>query len=136
MDENQKALADRVRERRLAKPRATQQAVGYAAGVSLGVVSNFERYITFPQPSNLRHILQAVGLEGEVTDEQIATMAGDSQRLDECPACGRVIWPETYELVFDVLGAFMDTMDRSERKAFQRWVTSPVRDQARPWLCD
>ena len=131
MDESEKALADRVKAARK-QARYTQRQLADAAQVSLGVVNNFERYVTFPQPSNLRAILRAVSLDeadalGHETPK--AAAAVDEETIPTCPQCGRTIWPETYELVFDILGAYMDTLDPAERKAFQRRITGPVHGQ-------
>ena len=129
MDKSQKVLADRVRAGRKVK-HYTQKQLADVAGVSLGVVNNFERYKNYPQPSNLQALLRAVGLDTEVADNKNGNGPtadeGDDERLEECPTCRRIVWPSDYELTFDILGAHMDTLSPADRIAFQRYVTRPA----------
>lgn len=118
----EKQLAEQVREVRKDR-KLTQQQLADAADVSLGVVSNFERFFTYPQPGNLRAILRVLDLSDADAEEQADPQEGV---LERCPRCDRTFWPETYELVFDILGAYMDTLPPAERKAYQRRITAPV----------
>lgn len=144
MNEDEAALADKVRDARKARvPRYTQRMLAADAGVSLGVVSNFERKVTFPQPGNLEAILRALGIEEHAPRENGDGETGDVDELPICDKCRQITWPENYALMFDILGAFMDTIPTEERKAFQRWITQPMWKKRRageklyrPWLHD
>lgn len=108
--ETRKALATRVRGERRSR-KMTQAELARAADVSVGMVSNLERERSVPTPANLRAILRV--LEIDVPAEaQETPVVGE---LEECPTCGRIHWPHDYELVFDVLGAYFNTLTEKQR---------------------
>lgn len=95
-----KALAQRVRGER--KRRGwTQQELANAAGVKLGMLSNFETHKTTPQPGNLRGILEALGLEAE---------AGDAVAAET-----RSEWTPDVQVFLDVMGVYLSSMDEEPR---------------------
>lgn len=134
MNEDEKALAEQVRTARKARRGYTQQMLADDAGVSLGTVSGFEREVTFPQPGNLRAILRALDMEdaapgGEETPSSSTPAPPGREELPVCSKCGQTLWPEGYAFVFDILGAYMDTLTPPQRLAFQREVTKPIREK-------
>jgi len=46
--------------------------------------------------------------------------------LESCEHCGQLIWPSDYELMFDVLGAYLNTLTPEERLAAFGEVTRGV----------
>lgn len=126
------ALADRVREARRAR-KMSQRELAAAADVSLGMVSNLERQVNVPQPANLRAILRVLDIDapppGGLSTPVLAEESGG--RLEECETCHRVMWPDEYELLFDMLGAYFNALPPDRRQAASREL---VRDVTRRQL--
>lgn len=139
----QEALADRVREAREAR-HWTQKDLAHQARqytesgtFATNTVGNFERKIQFPQPDKLRAILRALNMEAPNDidlDDPAEDETADVEPFDTCPRCRRVAWPNDYELTFDILGAYMTNVLRSdaERLEFQRRITAPTRPSSQP----
>lgn len=92
-------VVTRVRNARK-KRRWTQAELAENAGVSLGTVQNFEGRKSAPQPENLRNMMRAVGLE--VDDAEVAEAT-------------RAEWPGEVQVFLDMMGAYLMSMQESER---------------------
>ncbi len=101
MSSNQEALGDRVRAERKRR-RMTQQELANAVGVSLGVVSNFERGLNLPQPSHLRAILAHLEMDIEAGDE----VAAETRRT----------WPSDIGIFLDVIGLYLAAQPEERRQ--------------------
>jgi len=133
MDQSYEALAIEFRDaRRRARPKVTQTDVAAAVGSSVGVISNFERKLTVPHPETLKAMLRFVGVNtslpgNDENSEPVKTM-------EICDKCGRLKWPDTYELAFDILGNYLDNLGSDmERMSYIREITHPVVHGRRPF---
>lgn len=96
------ALAERVRRERKRR-HWTQQELADRAGVSLGVVNNFERQVTQPQAPHLRAILGALDLEAGAGDE----LAEQTRRS----------WPPDVAIFLDVIGLYLVAQPEDRRQS-------------------
>lgn len=94
------ALADTVRTARRRK-RWGQKDLAREAGVSLGVISNLERQLTRPQPTNERQILHALGVETPEDEEHF-----EEERRE---------WSRDVAVALDVLGLYLMGTPEPER---------------------
>jgi transcriptional regulator with XRE-family HTH domain len=128
MDEQQSALAKEVRRVRKER-KLTQAELAQLANVSKGTIGNFELEKTFPNPGNLHDILRVLGIANPYDGAEVVPLSATvpvEGSLSVCRECGRVLWPESYALTFDILGAYMDTLTPAERLAFMRKITRPI----------
>lgn len=96
-----------------------QQELAKLAGVSLGVVSNFERGRTRPQPGNLRAILEALGME----EHEEPTIEDDDLRRE---------WPRDVAVFLDMMGMFLASISDAERAQVIHDLTRQVMRRRTP----
>lgn len=117
MDATRDALRTRVRDRRKDELELTQEQMAERAGVSLRAYQNFENGKGWPQPANLRAILDAAGVDSIPDAVAVAT---------------RGEWPRDIKVFLDMLGAYLATMVDEERLEFIHRMTREVFNGPRP----
>lgn len=98
-------LHERARERRRKEMHKSQREIADEAGVALRTYQAFEAGRSTPQGGNLTAILRVLGLEPEAASEE---------RAEET----REEWPGDVRVFLDMMGAYLVTLDQSERDRY------------------